>query len=535
MAVTLPNIAIVGTGPTGVYALKSLVRQDAPLVLTLFEAGPLAGVGQPYSPDSAQAVMLANIASIEIPPLTRPYLDWLQAQPEAILRLYGVDPATLHARQFLPRLLLGSWLRDELEALIAEGRAKGHMISLREATRVTDVAPVGEELRVSFDSQDGPGSLIFTHAILATGHDWPDDPEDDPNLFVSPWSGLMDAEIGAVAVGVLGSSLSGIDAAMAVACQHGRFVEGETLRFDLSPGSDALKIMLMSRNGILPEVDFYCPLPYRPLRHFTDDALQAAADAGAEGLLDRLFAIFCREIAEEDPDWAAANDLAQQTPETFADRYFRPRLAADTFDWAERNLQEAERDAKARRTVAWRYAILRMHEPMERMVALLDEGDRARFAGLKRVFIDNYAAVPPQSIRRLLALHRAGCIDVLALGDDYQLLREAGETRVVTTEGQEARFDVLIDARGQRALTAADLPFPALRHLLGGAASDVPMDEGFAVTSSGLPEGRVFLPAAPYLLSRLPFVQGITASADLGETVAERILQDLKLSRAQAA
>jgi hypothetical protein len=166
---------------------------------------------------------------------------------------------------------------------------------------------------------------------------------------------------------------------------------------------------------------------------------------------------------------------------------------------------------------------------------MLDEGDRARFAGLKRAFIDNYAAVPPQSIRRLLALHRAGCIDVLALGDDYQLLREAGETRVVTIEGQEARFDVLIDARGQRALTAADLPFPTLRHLLGGAAGDVPMDEGFAVTSSGLPEGRVFLPAAPYLLSRLPFVQGITASADLGETVAERILQDLKLSRAQAA
>jgi cation diffusion facilitator CzcD-associated flavoprotein CzcO len=35
MAVTLPNIAIVGTGPTGLYALKSLVQQDSPLVLTL--------------------------------------------------------------------------------------------------------------------------------------------------------------------------------------------------------------------------------------------------------------------------------------------------------------------------------------------------------------------------------------------------------------------------------------------------------------------------------------------------------------------
>lgn len=525
MPVTLPNIAIVGTGPTGLYALKALVRQDRPLVLTLFEAGRLAGVGQPYSPDSAQVSMLANIASIEIPPLTRTFLDWLQAQADTMLRLYGVEPGTLHERQFLPRLLLGSWFRDELEALIKAGRARGHMISLREGARVTDVAPVGDDVRLSFETREGQESLIFTHAILATGHDWPEDPEDDPGHFVSPWTGLMQAEVAPVAVGVLGASLSGIDAAMAVACQHGRFVEGEELRFDRKPGSEALKITLMSRSGILPEADFYCPIPYRPLRHFTETALEAAAEDGSAGLLDRLFALFCREIAEEDPAWAEAHGLAGQTVETFADSYFAPRLEADCFVWAERNLREAEHNARARRTVGWRYAILRMHEPMERMVARLDDTDRARFAGLKRVFIDNYAAVPPQSIRRLLALHRAGCIEVLALGDDYQLQRDEGVTRVVTTGGQAAWFDVLIDARGQRALSAADLPFPTLRGLMVAAGEEVSMDAGFGLVAEGLPEGRLFLPAAPYLLSRLPFVQGITASADLGATVAARILQ----------
>jgi uncharacterized NAD(P)/FAD-binding protein YdhS len=166
---------------------------------------------------------------------------------------------------------------------------------------------------------------------------------------------------------------------------------------------------------------------------------------------------------------------------------------------------------------------------MERMVAQLSEGDRARFAGLKRMFIDNYAAVPPQSIRRLLALHRAGCVDVLGLGDDYVLERESGQTRVVTTEGKAVRFDVLIDARGQRALGSEDLPFPTLRSLMAAAGKDVAMDDRFALIADGLPEGRIFLPAAPYLLSRLPFVQGITASADLGETVVERILQDQEI------
>lgn len=526
MPVSLPNIAIVGTGPTGLYALKHFVRHDTPLVLTLFEAGPLAGVGQPYSPESAQVAMLANIASIEIPELTRTYLDWLETQPDPILQVYGVDPGTLHERQFLPRLLLGSWFRDELEALVAEGRARGHVITVREACRVTDVTPVNGDIRVSFDAREGSDSLIFTHVILATGHDWPEDPDHDPGLFVSPWTGLMEAEVGAVAVGILGTSLSGIDAAMAVACQHGRFVEGSLLTFDLSPGSEGLNITLMSRNGILPEVDFYCPLPYRPLRHFTEAALAREAGKGSEGLLDRLFELFRQEIAEEDPTWAEATGLERLTVETFSDRYFAPRLEADTFDWAERNLLEAERNAEARRTVAWRYAILRMHEPMERMVAELNEPDRERFVGLKRMFIDNYAAVPPQSIRRLLALHRAGCIDVLALGDDYVLEREGAETRVITTSGEAVRFDVMIDARGQRALGSGDLPFPTLRDLMVAAGKDVAMDDSFALIADGVPDGRVFLPAAPYLLSRLPFVQGITASADLGETVVERILQD---------
>ncbi len=42
-----------------------------------------------------------------------------------------------------------------------------------------------------------------------------------------------------------------------------------------------------------------------------------------------------------------------------------------------------------------------------------------------RVFIDNYAAIPPESIRRLLALHRAGILRILTLGEDYELQRGA--------------------------------------------------------------------------------------------------------------
>jgi uncharacterized NAD(P)/FAD-binding protein YdhS len=52
------------------------------------------------------------------------------------------------------------------------------------------------------------------------------------------------------------------------------------------------------------------------------------------------------------------------------------------------------------------------------IVPHLNEKDSERFKmGLARVFIDNYAAIPPQSIRRLLALREAGILSILTLGN----------------------------------------------------------------------------------------------------------------------
>ena len=69
----------------------------------------------------------------------------------------------------------------------------------------------------------------------------------------------MEASIPPCRVGIMGTSLSGIDAAMAVAVQHGRFIgsDDDALAFRLDEASEALSIVLMSRSGILTEADFY--------------------------------------------------------------------------------------------------------------------------------------------------------------------------------------------------------------------------------------------------------------------------------------
>ncbi|MCP6513932.1 FAD-NAD(P)-binding protein, partial [Klebsiella pneumoniae] len=89
----------------------------------------------------------------------------------------------------------------------------------------------------------------------------------------------------------------------------------------------------------------------------------------------------------------------------FSAAWFRERHQHDPFHWAQANLMEVERNKREKYTVPWRYVILRLHEAVQEMVPHLDARDSQRFSdGLARVFIDNYAAIPSESIRRLLAL-----------------------------------------------------------------------------------------------------------------------------------
>jgi uncharacterized NAD(P)/FAD-binding protein YdhS len=519
------SVAIVGTGPMGIYTLAGLLDTSESLEITLFERGDTAGIGLPYSPEAASRLMLANIASIEIPPLRQSYLAWLEAQPPEVLRSFRIEEA-IDERSFTPRLLLGLYFRDAFTDLVRRARLKGHRVTVREGCAVTDIGLASGRILVTTESGQYPEA--FDRLVLATGHSF-QQTDTASRYFPNPYSGLIAAEIPAASVGIMGTSLSGIDAALAVAMQHGQLVgRGEALRY--VPQNTGLQITLMSRNGLLPEADFYCPLPYEPLCVMTEAALEACKASSRP--LDAVFDLFRGEITEADPAYAARIGLAHLTVDSFAEAYFAERLAADPFRWAEQNLREVEANKAAKRTLAWRYAILRMHEAVEALVPEFSDIERDRFAaGLKRVFIDNYAAVPPESIRRLLALREAGVLKLTALGEDYALEIGAVETRI-TAKGEGLRFDVFIDARGQKPLESADLPFASLRDLLLEAGQALPeVDQDYALAAPEALAGRIFLGAIPYLMHDRPFVQGIAACAEIGGAIARGLRAEARAER----
>lgn len=532
----MKKIAIVGAGPTGIYTFYALLGHHVPMSVSVYEQGDEAGVGMPYNDEENSRMMLANIASIEIPPVFMTYIDWLRAQSDSHLRRYHVDPASLHIRQFLPRILLGEYFRDRFLALVSRATAQGFEVKIHERCQVTDLEATDAGVKLWTQGDTAPA--IFDQVVIATGHVWPDDSAATRTYFPSPWSGLMEAKIAACHVGIMGTSLSGIDAAMAVAIQHGDFQESDddAIAFTLDKGHEALKIVLMSRSGILPEADFYCPIPYEPLSVVTQNAIDNAIEAGADGLLDRVFALMVEELEEAAPAWSTTIDLKALNADSLAEAWFANRHKQDPFHWASANLNEVERNKRDRRTVPWRYTLLRLHEVVEKIVPFLNESDSKRFSGgLAKVFIDNYAAIPSQSIRRLLALREAGIISILALGEEYELRRQQQKT-LITTEGQKRTFDVFIDARGQKALKTRDLPFATLKQQIQRCGDEIPdVGDDYTLLSPESARGRIALAALPYLMHDQPFVQGLTVCAEIGAAIASTLVESPSRPRKRLA
>lgn len=529
MATAATRIAIVGGGPTAVYTLKHLVQKSDRLHITIFEAGDVAGCGIPYSEAHNSPEMMANITSIEIPPVLTSLADWVRSSEPSLLRRFGIHRDRVDDRDFYPRILIGAYYTDQLARLIAAGESAGQTVSVRTKSRVLDIKPDKAGFTVFVSNADGKTRHHFDAVIMATGHFTDHDkPRAEAGLYRSPYP-VDDLRLGTDrAALVLGSSLSGIDAVIALATRYGRFSgEDHDLVYELK-GSEPLRLVMTSRKGIIPDADFFYPIPEEPLMIFTPARLDALKKEGKTGFLAKAMKLFKQQLAADDPEFLARLDLKRFTPEAFAKAYFRQRQARQGFAAVASNLVEAQRNYRERQVVMWRYTLMRAHEVFSEVVPFFDRVDLARFRRhLAPVFADAYGCVPHLAIQRLLALHKAGCLDVIGLGDTGTIRYGAGQFTLDTPEGQQT-FHTLIDARGQSEATIADLGFARLDEAL--ASKDFlrqtrgqDEDDQFRLKLHQDMSQDIFCISIPVMMSRYPFAQGLVACADAGKIVAEAI------------
>lgn len=544
--VTPAKLAIIGAGPTTVYLLKHLITRGQKLDITIYEAGPEAGKGMPYREEINADYMLCNAFSREIPQLTRQLIDWLETRPKYELSEWELSEHDISARAFYPRVLIGEFLHDEFHALIDQARASGHKISLHTSTPVTDIDVTATPGQALLLTRDAAADALFDAVIIATGHSWPDSPHIDQADLLSPWPATRLESLKAQHIGILGSSLSAIDVVAALGHAHGTFDEtGDHVRWTPNDAESPLRITMVSRMGIMPEGDFYYPFPYQPLACITKAAVAREIERGTDGLLARVFDLLCQELDHADPSYLENLGPEARTIPGFSQAYFRQRQQLGGLKAVERDFAKTRQSMRERKTIAHRYALLRGHENFDAILRRLDEADWKLFHDeLMPVFADCYAAVPHLSLSRIIALHQAGILKLVATGDDATF-ENAGENafgvtpaepetaqaattktpdRVpgpvnVTTPDATHHFDIMIDARGQPAASLADLPFNTLTRTLTAQTLRAPFKLDLKTPNSA----KIYCLAMPQLLDRHPFAQGLVNVAELAEVVARDV------------
>lgn len=517
------KIAIIGSGPTALYALKHLINTEAAVEITILERSSVAGVGMPYQPAMNADYMLCNAFSREIPSVTRPLPSWLKDQPKRELNEWELSRHDLSARAFYPRVLIGEYLQAEFDGLCDKAAEGGHVVNVHTECHVTDIKIQDGKPALQVDGVRGGADLIFDDVIIASGHSWPSSPTIDDVELVSPWPYTNITRLRAGDIGILGSSLSAIDIVVALGHAHGTFDEaGSQVTWLPANGSEALRVTMVSHLGVMPEGDFYYPFPYEPLQHLTDEAVEMEVGKGPDGLLDRVFALLCAELDACDPEYLVSFAPSARTVEGFAPAYFKRRRELGGLRAVKRDLAQVRESLEQKHTTPHRYALLRGHAVFDLALRELSENDYSRFLEhLMPVFGDCYAAVPHLSLARVIALYDAGVLELLATGEDSSFTKRGDGSIQVETEDGPLKFNSMIDARGQSPAKVAELPFPSLVASMDDG--DAALLKPFELNVNGMNAGRVFCLALPQLLERHPFAQGLVECHELAGIAVEQI------------
>ncbi len=513
-----PSVALVGGGPTTLYALQVLSEHDVPFDIHVFEKDGHVGPGMPYREGINHPQMLANIGGRELPPLLEPLHDWLARCDAEALQAMGIDRAEIGPDAFYPRVVLGRYFTAQLAGLVARARSKGHAVTLRARHRVLDIRPE-RQIEIDWESPSGRDSATFDHVVLATGHHWRSDVTDLGIRMQRPWPVEDLRRFIGESVAILGTSLTAIDAAVALAGLHGRFVEdGSAARWEMDGPAEGFHLTMMSRKGLLPPADWYYTLPLPELANLTGKAAQRAIAAGADGLLDRCHELLVRDRASIDS--ALAKRLQLFCLDGLAERFFTDRMALDTWEATRLDLEIAEADRRLHTADPWRMALLRAHEVLEEVIPHMTEADRERLnRELTPIFTDCYASVPHRSVRRMMALHEAGVLDVVRLNADYQMADDGRGVEITHASGK-LQVAGVVDARGQQSADLVSL-FPGLAAQESGLSFD---PVSCAVTLPEDCQGTLTCVSIPVLLPTDPFVQGLERARDLGHMAARRIV-----------
>ena len=331
MASTVPfyDVAVVGAGAYGTAVLGQISLRKIPddgqpnFCILVVERGQDLGPGMPYSKYVTIPEHIVNMAGgcTQITATYIPYSErsdfmvWLRSlTPEYRVSL-GIEeeenPAWLY-RPF-PRFVVGLYLSNRFNQFVKALRRKGFTVDVRKLTTVTSLTSTRNFGENCYELDLNGRSNVFVKTLfIATGH-WSHNRFPEFQCWIpSPFPPHViqnRTKLGGN-IGILGCSLSAIDAALTLSKKNGSFhwtnENGQdSLVFQPFKGAEEFQMTMYGRKAMLPQVmgvtvnkifayKYLTPALFIPIIEASDGFLP----------LDDFWYLLKREIYDEVPIFA---------------------------------------------------------------------------------------------------------------------------------------------------------------------------------------------------------------------------------------
>jgi len=473
------NFAIIGGGLTATAMLCQLVNKvrekaekkqldPSKIRINVYEKQDIFGPGFPHSDKFALPFHITNMCAADMSILDGKPGDfqyWITTNSDNLRNRFswfsditsGSDGGGEECNHY-PRALMGEYLKTRFQEAVQFARKAGLAVGLHPGSEVIDLRRNNGKFSLTIkDPVSGKCfSGVADRALLATGHWFAKNDQD--GYFTSPWPAerlRRNIPEGAT-VAVIGTSLSAIETLLTLTSE-GKYIRSSTGELVYESPESPRQFFLYSRKGLLPKVRG--KIGNHKNRFLNRENLdRLLSDNRGKLTLDAIFNLLQSELEEaygQAIDW---NPIINPT--------------GKPADLLQIYLENAINGDGPHGELIWQ-TILHQSFDMVRDVYLnLTLEDRMRFdKDYTSVFFTHAATQPAVNAEKLLALMKAGMVDVLKLGDNYRLnkdeLRNCYEFIYSDVRGNERRdaYRYVVDARGQQQSMETDSS-PLARNLL---------------------------------------------------------------------
>ena len=441
------------------------------MVIQVFHKGGIFGPGFPHSDRFACPFHITNMCASEMGIINgkpRDFQDWVSDNFNDLKERFNwfrewcsmADDEKGGCHHY-PRAIMGEYLKDRFQNAVRLGRSIGLEIHLYPRSEVVDLRQVKGTLQLSIHDLDSETVFLKNadRVLLATGH-WKEKNDRD-GYFTSPWPAkkLLDNIPKGEKVAIVGTSLSAIETLLTLTSE-GEFIRSQTGELFYKPPENSRTFVLYSRRGLLPKVRGRMGTRENKFMH-RENFDRLLAENGANLTLNVIFELLNSELEDaydHKIDWGEIVNPSDN-PAVLLQRYLHDAVNGDG--------PSGE--------LVWQTVLHQTFDVIREVYLNLTLEERKRFDRYySSVFFTHAAIQPSVNAEKLLALMKGGLVEIVKLGQNYNLIKNENTARYTfiyrANKGVEKKdtYRYVVDARGQKKSLAGDPSVLAMNLRLSG-------------------------------------------------------------------